>query len=126
MPAPHILADSSIWIDHINMGDEILANLLRRRRILMHPMIFGEVSLGSIAHRKFVLNELKKLPQLPSLSHTEAIAMIEWQELHNCGVGYVDIHLLGATLQVADGRLWTRDKRLRAQAERLGIDANLN
>ena len=37
------------------------------------------------------------------------------------GIGYVDACLLAATA-LGDGlRLWTRDKRLRAVAERLGL-----
>ena len=48
-------------------------------------------------------------------------AMIEWLKLFNTGLGYVDVHLLAATQQLTQGLLWTRDKRLHAQAERLGV-----
>ena len=47
--------------------------------------------------------------------------MIEARELHGTGIGYVDAHLLAATFLDSDGKLWTRDKRLQAQAERLGV-----
>ncbi len=116
-----VLVDSSIWIDHINNGDAELANQLKRRRVALHPMIIGEVALGSIANRQVVLDELKILPQVQPASHAEVMAMIEWLALFNCGIGYVDAHLLAATRQMSEGRLWTRDKRLHAQAERLGV-----
>ena len=119
--AAPIIADSSIWIDHLNKGDAELAGLLKRRRILLHPMIMGEVALGSIANRAAVLEELAALPQASPASHAEVMAMIGWLDLFNRGVGYVDAHLIAATRRTSGTLLWTRDKRLHAQAERLGI-----
>jgi predicted nucleic acid-binding protein len=121
MGAPHILADSCIWIDHINDGDAELAMLLRRRRIVLHPMIVGEVALGSLANRHSVLEELNALPQAKLTAHGEVMAMIEWLKLFSCGLGYVDAHLLAAVRHLPDGKIWTRDNKLRAQAERLGV-----
>ena len=37
------------------------------------------------------------------------------------GIGYVDTHLLASLRLAGDARLWTLDKRLHAQAERLGV-----
>jgi predicted nucleic acid-binding protein len=121
MARQRIIVDSSIWIDHINKGDATLTELLSRRCVVMHPMIFAEVALGSIKQRKAVLGELLELPQAVAASHSEVIAMIEWLELHNKGIGYVDAHLLAATKLLEGGSLITRDKRLHAQAERLGL-----
>ena len=119
--AARILADSSIWIDHINKGDVEFAAQLKRRRIVVHPMIIGEVALGSITQRDLVLQELAALPQAKPASHAEVMAMIEWMQLFNRGIGYVDAHLLAAARQLEAGKLWTRDKRLHAEAERLCI-----
>ena len=77
--AADILADSSIWIDHINQGDDDLAALLKRRRILLHPMIIGEIALGSIANRSTIIEELGELPQGRVVAHAEVMAMVEWQ-----------------------------------------------
>jgi len=121
MAVAPIIADSSIWIDHLNRSDAELATQLKRRNIALHPMIIGEIALGSIANRHIVLEELHALPQAKPASHAEVMAMIEWLELFNSGIGYVDAHLLAAARQLSNGRLWTRDKRLRAQAERLEL-----
>jgi predicted nucleic acid-binding protein len=121
MATADIIADSSIWIDHINKGDPELAAQLKRRRIALHPMIIGEVALGSITRRAAVLEELSALPQVTPASHAEVMAMIEWLELFNRGIGYVDVHLLAAARQLPGGQLWTRDNALQAQAKRLGI-----
>jgi predicted nucleic acid-binding protein len=121
MVAASIIADTSIWIDHINKGDAELAALLRRRRIFVHPMVMGELALGSIPNRRLVLEELHRLPQAKPASHAEVMAMIDWLKLSNSGIGYVDAHLLAATRQLARGLLWTGDKRLQRQAERLSL-----
>ena len=49
--------------------------------------------------------------------------MIAEHELHGIGIGWVDAHLIAATLITPETRLWTRDKRLRAAADRLGVAA---
>lgn len=121
MAGPHIIVDTSIWIDHINQGHAELAAQLRRRRVLIHPMVVGEVALGSISNRQAVLEELRAMPQALAASHGEVMAMIEWLKLHETRIGYVDVHLLAAARQAEDGQLWTRDKALHKQAVRLGV-----
>jgi len=46
--------------------------------------------------------------------------LIDQHELFGLGIGYVDAQLLASTMLTADAALWTRDRRLRATAERLG------
>jgi predicted nucleic acid-binding protein len=113
-----VLVDSSIWIDHFNKSDAELEVLLKRRRVVVHPMVIGEVALGSLASRARVLQELHALPHAKAASHAE---VIEWMQLFNRGIGYIDVHLLASVRQIKDGQLWPRDKRLHAQAERLGV-----
>jgi predicted nucleic acid-binding protein len=48
-------------------------------------------------------------------------ALVDAHELHGLGVGYVDAQLLAATLLSEDASLWTRDRRLRAAAQRLNV-----
>ena len=57
-------------------------------------------------------------------SHEEVLALIEEQRLFSRGIGYVDAHLPAAARGLDQGRLWTRDKRLRAAAEQLGLAAD--
>jgi hypothetical protein len=59
------------------------------------------------------------LPMAVVAEAEEILGYIEGQNLHGKGIGYVDVHLL--TSLTLDGiKLWTRDKRLRDVAERLG------
>lgn len=47
--------------------------------------------------------------------------MIERERLYSSGIGYADAHLLAAVKLAPETLLWTRDKRLRAAAERLSL-----
>lgn len=116
-----VIADSSIWIDHINQGDAELVALMKQRRVRLHPMIIAEIALGSIKQRAAMLEELNAFPMVEPSLHSEVMAMIEWMKLFGTGIGYVDAHLLAATKHQPLRALWTRDKRLKEQAERLGI-----
>ena len=53
--------------------------------------------------------------------HLEVLSLIGNARLFGAGIGYVDAHLLASTMLHDEGRLWTREKRLHAAAERLGI-----
>ena len=56
----------------------------------------------------------------------EAPPFIERHALFGTGIGYVDAHLLMSTFLTPEATLWTRDKRLRAVAERLGVAADID
>ena len=124
MIAPITIIDTSIWIDHLGSRQDRVAELLRQRRVLFHPMILGEIALGSIRERALVLAELRVLPCAPIVAHDDVMAMIEAFGLSNSGIGFVDAHLLAAVRLVPEGVILTRDKHLRRVAERLGIAAD--
>jgi hypothetical protein len=48
------------------------------------------------------------------------VHLIDAEELSETATGYTDPHLLTSVLLTEGGRVWTRDKKLHAQAERLG------
>ena len=45
-----ILADTSVWIDHLSASDARLAQHLRAGR-LGHPLVIAEIALGSLRDR---------------------------------------------------------------------------
>jgi predicted nucleic acid-binding protein len=116
-----ILPESSIWIDHLRQPISHLNELLEQGLVLGHPAVTGEVALGSIANRAFIIDRLDSLRQLPVAEPDFVAVMIESLKLWGCGIGYVDAHLL-ASLRIAGiGQLWTKDRRLREQAQILEI-----
>lgn len=116
-----ILADTSLWIDHLRDGDPALAALLEEGAVLGHPWVIGELALGNLASRHDILRLLHGLPQATVATADEVLRLIEDEALHGQGIGYVDAQLLAATRLTPDARLWTRDKRLAAVAARLGL-----
>ncbi len=49
--------------------------------------------------------------------------MIDAKKLQGAGIGFIDAHLLASALLGEKNYIWTRDRRLGAVADRLGIDA---
>ena len=116
-----ILIDTSVWIDHLRSGDWALMQLLNRGQVLTHPFVIGELALGNLRQRQVIRDTLVDLPRASVASDEEVLGFIGQDTLFESGVGYIDAHLLAATRLTADATLWTRDKRLRAAADRLGL-----
>jgi len=119
-----ILADTSIWIDHLRQADATLAERLGRQQILSHPFVIGELALGSLKARTQVIGELKRLPQAVVARDDEVLAFIEARSLAGQGIGYIDAHLLSSVLITHGTQLWTRDKRLNEIARSLSLAAS--
>ena len=116
-----ILADTSVWIDHLRAGDSDLAVLLTATRIMMHPFVLGEMACGNLGNRAEVLKLLSDLPELTVATDPETRYFIERRTLMGQGIGYIDAHLLAAVSLTPHTRLWTRDKRL----EKVAVGLNL-
>lgn len=119
-----VLADSSIWIDHLRSPDPRLIDFGRSKRLRTHPFVVGEIALGSLADRAAMLAALRLLRGVAVAEHDEVMAFVERERLFGRGIGYVDAHLL-ASCRLSPASLWTRDKRLHAAAERLGVAARV-
>jgi predicted nucleic acid-binding protein len=103
------------------MGDPQFTALLQEAQALTHPWVIGELALGQLSRRSEILGLLSNLPQAKVATEAEVMTLVETRRLFGLGIGYVDAHLLAATLLTTDASLWTRDKRLAAAAANLGI-----
>jgi len=121
---PRVLVDTSIWIDHLRANNELLVMLLKQNKVLMHPMIRGELACGCLHHRGQFLSLLKDLPQSVEATHSEALYCLESNDLMGKGIGFIDLHLLASTFLMSDVLLWTRDRRLHKLAVSLNISWN--
>ena len=120
-----ILVDTSIWADHLRRADKALSVRLEAGTVLMHPFVIGELAMGHLPKRAAILSGLQKLPAAVVASASEVLGLIDRAELAGSGVGYIDAHLL-ASACLSGARLATRDRRLQAVAERLGLLARLD
>ena len=116
-----VLADTSVWIDHLRHNTDQLPWLLNKGRIVTHDYIIGELALGSLKDRAEFLVRLQELPRILNASHTEVLELIEQQRLYAQGIGYTDAHLLASVLIDGVAKLWTLDKRLHQIAEQFGV-----
>jgi predicted nucleic acid-binding protein len=120
-----ILADSSIWIDHLRHRDEKMIQLMETVSLLVHPFIIGEVALGHVKNRDVILAEMSQFQQSVLATDTEVLQLINRMSLMGTGLGLIDVHLLGSVLVTIDAKLWTRDKKLAAVADSIGVLAPL-
>jgi predicted nucleic acid-binding protein len=121
-----ILADTSVWIDHLRSTNLEMRNLLGRGQIAIHPLVVAELALGSVRDRARTLLYLDLLPATRVAQIGEVRHMIEAHILYSKGIGLTDAHLIASVLITPGTHLWTLDKRLRAIAKSLGIHAILN
>jgi hypothetical protein len=115
-----VLADTSVWVDHLRRADPRLAGLLNEGEVLCHPFIIGELACGNLRNRDEILELLGALPRIDRMEDDEVMAFIALRRLHGKGVGFVDMHLLASC--VASGcPMWTTDLQLARCAASLGL-----
>ncbi|MGA8309919.1 MAG: type II toxin-antitoxin system VapC family toxin [Terriglobales bacterium] len=120
-----ILADTSIWIDHLRSGNKEMREHLNQGNVVIHPFVIAELAVGSLRERSRMLGLLDLLPQVGVAQLNEVRLTIEARRLYNLGIGLTDAHLIASVFINPSTLLWTRDKRLRKAAEGLGIHASL-
>ena len=120
-----MLADTSVWIDHLRSDDKEMRRHLNQAQIVIHPFIIAELALGSLRERTRMLALLDRLPQVTVAQMSEVRAMIEARRLYGLGIGLTDAHLLASVFLNPPALLWTRDKVLRKVAHGLGVHSGL-
>jgi len=120
-----ILADTSVWIDHLRSENKAMRTHLNQGRIVIHPFIIAELALGCLQDRAKTLALLDLLPQVRVAQLKEVRLTIETRRLYGLGIGLTDAHLIASVFINPPTLLWTRDKRLRRVAEALGIHAGV-
>lgn len=115
-----ILVDTSIWADHFGRPIPEFQLLLEREEVLGHAYVTAELALGNLADPSDTIGMLEELPQARVATYSELMILIQGERLGGAGIGFVDAHLLTAC-RLSKAALWTRDKRLRAQAGAMGL-----
>jgi hypothetical protein len=91
-----VLVDTSVWVAHLNRGNNELAGLLNRAQVLSHPFVLGELALACLQQRNTVLNAVQNLPQAHVPSAGEVLGFITTHALHVMGIGFVAVYLLAS------------------------------
>jgi predicted nucleic acid-binding protein len=116
-----IVVDTSVWADHFRSADHRLAVLWMDGAILQHPLVTGELAMGNLRGWESVVRQLQHLPQAVHLPEVQVMTFIREHRLMGSGLGLIDAHILASAASAPGISLWTRDRRLAAQADRLGI-----
>ena len=117
-----ILADTSVWVNHLRKGSRDLAAFLSDGMVVCHPFVIGELACGGLKNRAEVLALLAVLPSAAVASHDEAMRIVHDHKLHGKGLGWIDMHLLASAF-LSGFSLWTNDKALAAAARSLRVGA---
>ena len=118
-----VLVDTSVWIRFLaNRAPYAaeLARLLELDVVAGHELVFGELLIGGQAGRSNLLSSYERMYQADMIPHREVVAFVRHRGLHGRGAGWIDVHLLAATL-VGGLRIWTADQRLAVLANELGV-----
>ena len=115
-----ILADTSVWIEHLRKGSARLRSLLNNDEVLCHPSVVGELACGTLRNRQEILSTMRALPEARVAEQEEVLRFLEAHGLYGRGLGWVDAHLLASTL-LTGCTLWTLDKPLRSVAAALRL-----
>ena len=108
-----ILADTSVWVEHLRKGNDRLGSNLVLGDIVIHDHVIGELVLGGVS--RSTLDMLHLLHRCATASHDEVMHLIAERRLAGRGLGYVDTHLLAAVL-IGRLQLWTLDRNLQQVA----------
>jgi predicted nucleic acid-binding protein len=108
-----ILADTSIWVDHLRNRNPEMEKYLGQGQIIMHPFIVAELSVDSLRNRQTTLGAMESLLQAKVAALPEVRHMIEAQTLYSKGIGLTDAHLVASCLITPGTHLWTRNLALK-------------
>lgn len=116
-----ILIDTSVWADHFRSSDKLLELFAVQGLIIQHPLVTGELAMGTLKDWPVTIDRLQRLRQTDRLPDPEVIAFVQEHRLMGTGIGFIDAHILASAASNEGVVIWTRDKRLKAHAERLGL-----
>ncbi|WP_157268619.1 type II toxin-antitoxin system VapC family toxin [Azohydromonas aeria] len=117
----NVLVDTSVWVHHFRHGEPALAQLLQADRVLVHPLVLGEIACGTPPARERTLQWLAQQQAPAQASLQEVLLLIEREQLFGRGCGLVDLTLLASALLTPGASLWTRDAGLQRLAQRLDV-----
>lgn len=116
-----VLADTSIWCQYFRAGQKNLSALIEHDFLAIHPLVIGELSVGSLPRRKHTLKDLRAFRPVKPASFSETHHLIEQNCLWGMGLQWNDLAILASVVASGDVLLWTDDKRLAAAAERFNV-----
>lgn len=115
-----VVVDANIWVLHWRTHNPLLMDMLADGEIWTHPIVIGELSMGTLRNRDQTLWDLTRLGRPPLATDAETRQMVEARRLWGRGIGWNDAKIL-ASVVIGSCVLWTRDRRLEEIAAEMGV-----
>ena len=120
-----ILADTSVWVDHMRAPDPLMLEFASQQRLLIQPCVIGELGMGNLRGRDEFIRSLRRMDHVVRARADEVTCLVEENRLSGLGLSWVDVHLLASCLLMDGVHLWTRHRLLSTVAARFGRSATL-
>jgi len=118
-----VLVDTCVWVRHFRQRNLNLLALLEEGEVLSHPLVVGELAMGSLKDRAQTLWSLSKLGHPPLATDAETHQMVEARRLWGRGIQWNDARILASAV-IGDVKLWTVHKKLLEIAGEMGVAWN--
>ena len=115
-----VLVDTCVWVKHFRDRNALLAAMLEDGEIWCHPIVIGELTMGTLKSRKQTIFDLSQLSRPPLASFSETRQMVESRQLWGRGIQWNDAQILASSV-LGEIPLWTFDLRLKKIARDLGV-----
>jgi predicted nucleic acid-binding protein len=115
-----IVVDSNIWVHHWRTPNRLLMEMMADGEIWTHPLVIGELSMGTLRNREVLLWDLTRLGRPQLATDAETRQMVEARKFWGIGICWNDAKIL-ASVVIGSCLLWTLDKRLDKAAAELGV-----
>ncbi|MEI8037060.1 MAG: type II toxin-antitoxin system VapC family toxin [Verrucomicrobiota bacterium] len=106
-----VVVDTCVWVRHFRQRNARLLYLLEEGEVLCHPLVVGELAMGSLMGRAQMLWSLSKLGHPPLATAAETHQMVEARRLWGRGIQWNDAQIL-ASVVIGGVKLWTVDQKL--------------
>lgn len=117
----NVLADTNIWCHFFRQGEPTLSKLIEHDFLTIHPLVIGELSVGTLPSRQQTIKDLRAFPALRPATYQETHHLIEENKLWGKGLQWNDLAILASVVASSDSLLWTADKRLAEAASHFGV-----
>lgn len=115
-----VLVDTCVWVNHFRQRNALLAAMLEDGEIWCHPIVVGELTMGTLKNRQQTIFDLSQLSRPPLASFSETRQMVESRQLWGRGIQWNDARILASYI-LGEVPLWTFDLRLKEIARELGF-----
>ncbi|MBJ7256514.1 MAG: type II toxin-antitoxin system VapC family toxin [Akkermansiaceae bacterium] len=115
-----VLVDTCVWVRHFRQRNALLAAMLEDGEVWSHPIVVGELTMGTLKNRQQTIFDLSQLNRPPLASFSETRQMVESRKLWGRGIQWNDARILASSI-LGEIPLWTFDLRLQLIARELEI-----